>query len=376
MLKRLYVDNFRTLVNIDIEFDRLTLLLGPNGSGKTTVFDIIRLLRDFIAGRQTTAESFSPATLTRWQQRSIQIFEIALAGQDGDFTYRLEIEHERHGQRCRVKSERLSHQGKVLYESSLESDQLRAQLYRDDGTRGPEVLADWTRSGLAPIQPRPDNRLLTWFKDRMGRVAVLRFAPENMTGRAVGESSVLAPDAANFVEWFRYVSGLDMDLTSRLRPVLEDVLSGYDGLSLVPDGAEAKLLKIRIKTGETSGSRPSAHEYLFDELSDGQRVLFALYTLLLVSENDCTLCLDEPENFTALREIQPWLNMLIDRTQTHPCQAVLISHHPELINALAVGAGRWFDRTEEGPTRSQAISDDATGLPVAELVARGWLHAR
>jgi predicted ATPase len=32
MLKRLYVDNYRCLVNFHIELQELTLLVGPNGS--------------------------------------------------------------------------------------------------------------------------------------------------------------------------------------------------------------------------------------------------------------------------------------------------------------------------------------------------------
>jgi predicted ATPase len=37
MLKRIYVDNFRCLVNFELKLDRVNLLLGRNGTGKTTV---------------------------------------------------------------------------------------------------------------------------------------------------------------------------------------------------------------------------------------------------------------------------------------------------------------------------------------------------
>jgi predicted ATPase len=96
---------------------------------------------------------------------------------------------------------------------------------------------------------------------------------------------------------------------------------------------------------------------------------------LLAASQNTTLCLDEPENFLALREVQPWLDALMSRTETNESQAVLVSHHPELINALAVGHGRWLDRTSGGPTRCQPITEDGSGLPISELVARGWLNA-
>jgi len=48
MLKRLYVHNYRCLVNFELGFDRLNLLIGGNGSGKSTVLDALRLVRHVI----------------------------------------------------------------------------------------------------------------------------------------------------------------------------------------------------------------------------------------------------------------------------------------------------------------------------------------
>lgn len=45
------------------------------------------------------------------------------------------------------------------------------------------------------------------------------------------------------------------------------------------------------------------HDYRFNELSDGQRVLIALYTLIYYARSeDYTLCIDEPENFGIARD--------------------------------------------------------------------------
>ncbi|WP_228061117.1 hypothetical protein [Coleofasciculus sp. LEGE 07092] len=59
-------------------------------------------------------------------------------------------------------------------------------------------------------------------------------------------------------------------------------------------------------------------------------------------------------------------------------QALLISHHPELINyLLASPIGYWFERQSNAPVRIKRISSevaDNSGLPVSELIARGWLN--
>lgn len=374
MLKRVYIDNFRTLVNFDLPLRELTLLLGPNGCGKTTVFEAIHAVRDFICADKTTNDLFHTGTLTRWEARDTQAFELTLVEPIGEFVYHLEIQHDRARQLCRVRSERLTHGGHNLYESKLEDAQLRARLYRDGYSEGPEVLVDWARSGVASVQPRHDNTLLTLFKRRMERVVVTRLNPAVMAAVADKESTTLAWDASNFVAWFRYIASSDLDLMGKLRPMLTEVIVGLDTLSLTKHGDDAKALVAKFRLEETPGVRGASYSCRFDELSDGERVLLLLYTLLECAGPECTLCLDEPENFLALREIQPWLNMVIDRAQTEAFQAVLISHHPELINALAVGAGLWLDRPTGGPTRSREITNDDSGLAVADLVARGWLH--
>jgi len=112
----------------------------------------------------------------------------------------------------------------------------------------------------------------------------------------------------------------------------------------------------------------------FDQLSDGQRTLVALFTVLHSAvAADTTLCLDEPDNYVALREIQPWLIELIARTHATGGQCFLISHHPELINYLASSHGVRSFRDNAGPARAKAFeaTEDDELLP-AEIVARGW----
>jgi len=68
----------------------------------------------------------------------------------------------------------------------------------------------------------------------------------------------------------------------------------------------------------------------FGALSDGQKMLIGLYTLLFFStlqKQGFSLFIDEPDNFVALREIQPWLSRLVDECGDSIEQAVLISHH-------------------------------------------------
>jgi len=108
-----------------------------------------------------------------------------------------------------------------------------------------------------------------------------------------------------------------------------------DELSLVSSG-ERKVSKPRFRfSGATQEAQCSPRE-----LSNGQRAIIAPRTLLhCLPEQGAALCVDEPENFLALPEIQPWLDALYDRVEDERPRALLVSHHPRLINRLAEDAG-------------------------------------
>ena len=112
--------------------------------------------------------------------------------------------------------------------------------------------------------------------------------------------------------------------------------------------------------------------YYFHELSEGQKVLIALYALVYCTPENSLICIDEPENFLALPEIQPWFDTLYDQCAERNLQALLISHHPKIINLLASDSGYWFSR-ENNLTRIQKISaENESGLSISELVEL-WL---
>ncbi|KHD08543.1 ATPase [Candidatus Thiomargarita nelsonii] len=366
MLKRIYINNFRSLVNFELTLDSMNLFLGANGTGKTTLFLALFNLQQFIVGDKTVTELFKRADLTKWQDSSIQRFELEITGNGGVYKYSLAIEHQR--ARARMQQEHLLFNDKPLFEFNIEADAGLAQLYHDDYTAGPEYPFDWSRSGIAALQERADNKKLTWFKRRMARFFIVHINPTLMNSESRQEDTSPTWEMSNYAAWFRYLSqdqGTIFELTHELR----EMLPGFKAFKIIPAG-EAKILSVDFFVNEQTIN------YKFDELSDGQRILIALYTLIYcLPDEDYTLCLDEPENFLALPEIQPWLDKLYEQCEDNHAQALLISHHPKLINYLASNAGYWFSRQDNGPVRTQSVTDeDDTGLSIAELVARGWIY--
>jgi predicted ATPase len=369
MLKRLYVDNFRCLVKFELRLDRMNLLLGDNGTGKTSVFDVLYRLQQFLEGNAKVLSVFPSADLSCLQTSDVQRFELDVAVGSDAYNYGLIIQYDEDRRRAKVKRETLVLGGRPLFDF----EEGMVQFYHDDSTPAPSKYPfDWTQSGLAVIQPRPDNKKLTRFRNEVRRiiVACLNPHPALMGSETREEAPALSRYGENFVSWYRFVTQERTQLVPPLFSALSSALPGFSGCSLKEAG-EARLMKVLFERPDGSGR---TIPYGFNQLSDGQRMLIVLYSLLFGLRGEgVSLFLDEPDNFLALREIQPWLTALSDSVGEGIEQAVLISHHPEVINYLAAASGRWFEREADGST---GVSDKpkatVEGLTMAEIVARGW----
>jgi len=366
MLKRPYADNYRCLVNFEINFDELALLVGPNGGGKSTLFDLLYNIRHLIADNAKVGEVFPPEDLTAWVNKSEQSFELDVQGEDGLFSYKLIISHNPDIKKQRVEFEHLLLDGKPLFEFK----QGEVKLYHDDHKPGPEYSFDWSVSALATIVSRPDNKKLTWFKEWVQMIFVVTLQPKSMTSETAEESNWLNRDGTNFASWYRYISQEHQDKIFKLTKQLRETIPGFHAFKLEQAGKH-RILKVGFSKGDENNS-PLYFD--FEQLSDGQRVMIVLYALLLgLQDMGHTVFIDEPENYVALPEIQPWLMELNDACGDGFPQAVIISHHPELIDYLGPESGKWLERDPLGPTRVKKLPEKFDkGLNLSGQIARGW----
>ena len=372
MLQRLYVDNYKCLINFDLPLQELSLLLGPNGVGKTSVLDVVFALRQFLDGvaRITDDEAFPTRTLTRWQKRDVQIFEIEVLLDHDTFIYRLEVEHDCSTRRARVILEKLTHRDNLSEGTLFEFERGEVRLRRDNYSLGPQYTFDWSESALARVAPRNDNRRLTRFLDFIKRIMVCSLYPPAFRTESSGDAPLLTRDSRNFSDWYRHVMQERPELISPFTTTLQEILPGLRSIRLEKAGQETRALMAAF---DEDGER---YELRFDELSDGQRALIALYALVhLTADQGYTLFLDEPENYVALPEIQPWLTEIRDACGDTIAQTVICSHHPELIDYLGSENSYTLQREKSGvvTVRKTEASLSEPGLRLSELIARGWV---
>ncbi|MDZ8136751.1 MAG: AAA family ATPase [Nostoc sp. DedQUE04] len=369
MLKRIYIDNFRGLGNFELNFDSINLFIGENGSGKSTVFEFLRKIQDFLTIYCDVGKVFHSSDCTRWQSSRIQRFELEISGNGGDYKYELAIEHHiQHN--CHVKYERLYFNNKTL----LNIENGKGNLAKDDHSYLSDFPFSTSHSAIL-FFIESSNTKLKWFKNRIERLIIVQIIPNFIQNTSLKEEVKLNWKMDNFVSWYRYISN-QKDKLVEITKVLKMLFNGFIGFKFEQINDDCVILKLQFLDYE---DKTQIIDYPLSELSNGQKALFALYTLLYYTESeDYTLCIDEPENFLFLSAIQPWLIELYDFCSEGKLQALLISHHPELIDyLLASSIGYWFERQSNASVRVKKISNEVaenTGLTISELIARGWLY--
>ncbi len=370
MFVRCYADNYRCFGNFTLALEPLSVLLGANGSGKSNVVGLFANLRDFILGRGRSLDLFPPETLTRWDKRIEQTFELGLKLEPGEYTYRLRIRHEAPERALnKVVEEKLILDGRPLLAADLQG----IQLYNDRHAPGPILQPDWHVSGISRIYPRGDNRKLTAFRRTIEDTLVLALNPALVSAVSAEKHPVTIPkpDCSDFAGWLQEVSSTQ----ALARQEAEQALAkgGLPGFLLfqAPRSGDAQILECIFESGL---------KFRLDELSYGQIALVILETALAVlNDRHGILVLDEPGNFLGLGEIQPLLTRLQDAALEGRFQVILTAHHPIAVDFLAGGHGLWLEREPGGPTRvhqirvAPSVLEDKEGVRVSDLIARGWL---
>ena len=370
MFKRLYIDNYKCFVNFTLDIQELTLLIGYNGTGKTSVLDIMYALRELLSGRAKISDPkiFPPDSITAWQSGNIQTIELDAILDGDELRYRLEIEHDKKQNLSRISNESLrSDQGDYLFR--FQSGDVH--LYRDNHSEGPVYSADWSESALARVPARHDNTRLSKFLDSIRNVLVCGLYPASFEHETTTPDVMLDRDAHNFSSWYQHIQLEEPGQVEAFRKAVAEVVDGLHQIRLQKTGLTTRALMIDF-LGD--GKR---YELTLNKISDGQRALIALYALIHLSSGlGYTLFLDEPENYVALAEIQPWLAEVSDRCGDTIPQALICSHHPEMIDFLGAAHGICLHREKSGVTKLIRLSDLALGnddgLKLSDLVARGW----
>lgn len=370
MITRLYANNFRCLVAFDVRFDSFGVLCGPNGAGKSSVFDALRLVRDLATGDCILGgkgeQDVEALELTQWLDSRVQEFELEVQTQGHVFEYVVHLEQKASFEKPRIVKERASCDGRALFERDLDG----VRLQRADGSQSGFPL-DWRQAALASIQPTANRREIELLQQAISRLLILKPDCRRMEAESRGKVEVPHWELRNLTSWYRSFSQ-DQEWTDELRDSMREVWPDLKSFRLINVGMNTEALQLRF--GGTNG--PNEGDLFFHQLSDGEKSLVGLYMLRTALAKNAveSVLVDEPDNYVGLPELQPWvLSMRELLDEAH--QAILISHHPEILSSAGAEYGRYLWRDNHtSPTRSGEL-EVPEGLTAGEAMARGWVNA-
>jgi hypothetical protein len=303
---------------------------------------------------------------TTWNASTFQEFELSVTAEGHEFEYLLHLEQVSADVKPRIIRERATCDGRELYDRNLEG----VRFLKSSGTQSGFPL-DWRQAALGSIQPVGERRDIGILQDALAKLLILRPHPRAIEQESKAEAKHPSLHLENLLSWYRFLSQ-EQEWTDSLRESLKGVWPDFKSFRLVDVGRNVKALQLRFG----GPSDRTTTDLYFDQLSDGEKALVGLYMVrgALGTGATQTILIDEPDNYVGLPELQPWvlsLQELLDREH----QAILISHHPEIVDNVGEEAGRYLWRdNHSSPTRIGPLKVP-DGMRAGEAIARGWINA-
>jgi predicted ATPase len=338
MLKRLYADNYKCLVNFEFKMDEdedyahSCLFIGKNGSGKSSFAEVLRLFQSIGRGRDNLRPVFvdnraplppllGPDCFPFGKADAPMRFEIDVDLAGHAFAYTLSLELPPRFEALRVRKESLVLDGAPLFERDTENVQFRA------GQDKP-YTHDWHSVYLPAFMARnQDTRpLVDGFKNWLGSMLILAPIPQHIRAELRGKSAYTQMDAENLPDWFSDMVERNFDAYESMKKFIREcAFPDFQGMGNESDEFGRKFLRVKF----ASEQRPE-EKIRFDQLSDGEKCLFLAGVVLIAEEvNGPFLCFwDEPDDYLAISEVQHFIAAL-KRVLSRRGQVIMTSHNPE-----------------------------------------------
>lgn len=355
IISKLKVSGFRRLRDVRIELGPLCVLIGANGSGKSSVLDVLSLIAASAAKRMNEtimAMGGFSSVVTR------DGFQIAFSldfAESGATRFQYSFDILRAGVGYRLGSE-------LLIESPSEPNAPQIPLMALHGEAGMESASGELQALKAPLIPGetalsqlPDvakAASISGFRRSLASATLYRppavgtNAPIRLPQK-VQPAIVPGPDAANLIPLLYTIRETDRARFDAIEDALRTAFPWFRRLELPPVGGGLLGLAWR----EANHAEP----FFAQDLSDGQLRFLSLVTLLQSPEPPAVLLIDEPEE-----SMHPELLALLAdllREASERTQIIVATHSDRLVRFLKPEEVVVSDLDESGMARFTRASE-------------------
>jgi energy-coupling factor transporter ATP-binding protein EcfA2 len=355
VIRRFFVHNYRCLESFELLLagHRSVLLIGNNGSGKTTVGEALGILRKIgrginVANDLVKAKDFAHGTGDPMR------FEIEVEIGAVVYGYALAFERATDPREVRVFEEAFL----VNNEPILIREKGEMRFGDMSGPVRPWI--DVRIVALPLLQERSEEDPLHVFKQWLDRLLILRPIPSMIGADSEGETLSPNPAVTDIGPWF---SGLIANTPlsySTIDRYLRQVFPDFKDIRNPIVAQNSRRLGVQFAVnGENL-------RLGFDALSDGEKC-FVICALVLATHEEypSAVCFwDEPDNYLSLSEVGHFL-IELQKAFLHSGQFIATSHNPEAV--------RRFSRENTFLIHRKSHFEPARLYPISQIPIHGDL---
>jgi predicted ATPase len=329
MIQRFYVHNFRCLENFELPIagKPSSLLIGKNGTGKSTIGFVLEILQRIARGTNRVGQLVKPSDFSRDRSDVPLRIEIEVKLGDALFRYELAFELPAGFRELRIAEEGLSCDGVAIYSR----DRANVSLASSARNREANFLVDWHLVALPIIQKQSDTDPLHVFKRWLGQMMICAPIPSLMSGDSESETLVPERSVTNFGDWFSGILRHSPAAYTEVDKYLREVMPDFKDVKNLATGANTTSLSVQFQQDKAVLNVPFRH------LADGEKCFFigALVLASFQALGPNFFCYwDEPDNYLSLSEVGHFV-MALRRSFESGGQLLITSHSPEAIRRFS-----------------------------------------
>jgi predicted ATPase len=368
VIRRLYVHNFRCLENFELSIagQSSVLLIGKNGTGKTTVGFALEIFQRIARGTNRVGDLVSPKDLTRGNTKVPLRFDIEVKLGTKIYGYTIAFEFPDGFKELRVYEEKLVVDGIPVYTREV----AQVHLAKSGGATEARFPIDWHLVALPIVQEQSSNDPLFVFKDWLARMLILRPVPSLIQGDSDKETLQPNPPVTDFGAWFSGLMALAPYAYVKIDEYLKQVMPDWKDFQNPPVGKDARSLIVQFSNDQGTLKLP------FKDLSDGEKC-FTICAMVLAAKQiyEPLFCFwDEPDNYLALSEVGHFV-LALRKTFQSEGQFIATSHNSEAISRFSNENTLFLSRKSHlEPTIVRRLDELQDHGDVVSALARGDLE--
>ena len=392
MIRKIRIENYKSIADLELDLGRLTVLIGANGSGKSNILEAIALAsaaaqdkldNEFLIARgiritdarfMRSAFGTTPAP-GKAVRISFQKDEPTIKAVPKISTsIKISVEgDDRVGFDCELFADKAASYPKWRQSSPIRSSELVAALKSAELPAGTQITPEFLDNLITEILARR-TRLTGTIP------GFLVYAPENSALRTFQAEGQILPLGIKGEGLFAHLKGLDSPAHKKRLEAIQEKLKLIDWFEtfVIPDNLSPGERIIKIQDRYVSNGD------MFDQRSANEGFLFLLFyiTLFISPETPAFFSIDNVDSSLNPKLCIALLQRIAALANDYDKQVILTTHNPAVLDGLNLNDEHQrllvVDRTKSGHTRVRRVdpprpSGDQLPVSLSEAFLRGFI---